>query len=218
MKPILISFALCPFVQRSVITMLHKQIDFEIKYIDLANKPDWFLSISPFGKVPVLQVGDTVLFESAVINEYLDETNPPSLHPADPLKRAHNRAWIEFGASALFDAYYMGLAKDAESMEKHRAALRGKLEKLEHQLDQPPYFNGTNFSLVDAALAPLYMRLEMMNEWFPQQLLDSLPKTSLWKEALLTNAYVQKSVLDDFKEQYYNSLKTMDGHYATLMS
>ena len=72
----LISFDICPFVQRSVITLEEKGVKYNIKYIELENKPDWFLAISPFGKVPVLQVNDKVLFESAVINEYLDETVP----------------------------------------------------------------------------------------------------------------------------------------------
>lgn len=69
-KPTLISFKLCPYVQRSVINLLEKKVDYEIKYIDLANKPEWFLKISPFRRVPVLVVGEDVLFESAVINEY----------------------------------------------------------------------------------------------------------------------------------------------------
>ena len=72
-RPELISFKLCPFVQRSVIVLLEKEAPFDITYIDLSNPPDWFKAISPMGKVPVLKVDDTVLFESAVIMEYLDE-------------------------------------------------------------------------------------------------------------------------------------------------
>src|SRR4030088_132591 len=71
--------------------------------IDLANKPDWFLAISPLGKTPVLQVGDVPIFESAVILEYLEKTQPKPLHPADPLTRAEHRAWIEFGSTVLND-------------------------------------------------------------------------------------------------------------------
>ena len=84
----LISFKLCPFVQRSIITLLEKGVGYEIEHIDLSNKPQWFLDISPFGKVPVLVVDDdVVLFESAVINEFLDETAPGRrLHPDDPLR------------------------------------------------------------------------------------------------------------------------------------
>src|SRR3989339_1381952 len=104
-KPRLISFELCPYVQRSVILLLEKQVDFDITYIDLAHKPDWFLALSPLGKVPVLEVEGRAIFESAVIAEYLDEVYPPSIHPKDPLDKAVNRAWIEF-VSSLFVANY----------------------------------------------------------------------------------------------------------------
>ena len=87
-QPILISFKLCPFVQRAVITLLHKKIDFTIEYINLQKKPDWFLEISPLGKVPLLRVKDHVLFESAVINEYLDEAHGDPMLPKDPLEKA----------------------------------------------------------------------------------------------------------------------------------
>ena len=94
----LISFKLCPFVQRSIIVLKHKQIPFNITYIDLADPPVWFRDISPFGKVPVLRVNDKhTIFESAVISEFLNEITPDSLLPDEPLERAINRGWIEFG-------------------------------------------------------------------------------------------------------------------------
>ena len=104
-KPQLISFKICPFVQRTVIALREKHVDYDITYIDLAARPPWFKAMSPLGKVPVLRVGDTTIFESAVINEYLDEVYAPRLHPADPLQRARNRAWIEF-ASVLTQNQY----------------------------------------------------------------------------------------------------------------
>jgi glutathione S-transferase len=97
----LVSHPLCPYVQRAVITLHEKQIPHEREYVDLAQKPDWFLALSPLGKVPLLLVGDAVLFESAVICEYLDEVTPGSLHPVDPLLKARHRAWIESGSSIL---------------------------------------------------------------------------------------------------------------------
>src|SRR6266576_319478 len=92
----LISHKLCPYVQRAVIALTEKSVAFERIDIDLANKPDWFVAISPLGKTPVLQVGNTAIFESAVILEYLEETQSKPLHPADALVRAEHRAWIEF--------------------------------------------------------------------------------------------------------------------------
>src|SRR5882724_6104021 len=82
----LISHKLCPYVQRAVIALTEKSVAFERIDIDLANKPDWFVAISPLGKTPVLQVGDVPIFESAVILEYLEETQPSPLHPIDPLR------------------------------------------------------------------------------------------------------------------------------------
>src|SRR2546423_129287 len=99
----LISHPLCPYVQRAVIALSEKGVPFERIDIDLANKPDWFLRISPLGKTPVLLVDATTIFESAVILEYLEETQPSPLHPRDPLQRAEHRGWIEFGWVVLND-------------------------------------------------------------------------------------------------------------------
>ncbi len=88
----LVSYHLCPYVQRAVITLLEKEISHQRTYIDLSNKPDWFRQISPLGKVPLLKVSDEVLFESTVICEYLDEITPGSLYPIDPLIKAKHRA------------------------------------------------------------------------------------------------------------------------------
>ena len=83
-------------MQRAVIVLRAKDVEFDVTYINLREKPDWFLEISPHGKVPVLKVDDDVLFESNAIAEYLDEAVEPTLHPKDPIKRARNRAWTDF--------------------------------------------------------------------------------------------------------------------------
>src|SRR6185436_19674660 len=97
----LISHVLCPYVQRAAIVLAEKGVPFTRRDVDLASKPDWFRAISPLGKTPVLLVGDTPIFASAVICEYLDDTLPPRLHPADALQRARHRAWMEFGSAVL---------------------------------------------------------------------------------------------------------------------
>jgi len=74
-------------------------IDREAARRDLSDKPQWFVELSPLGKVPLLRVKRDVIFESAVILEYLEDTHAPALHPADPMVRAQHRAWIEFGSS-----------------------------------------------------------------------------------------------------------------------
>ncbi len=96
-KYLLVSFKTCPWVQRAAIVLREKKIEFEFRHIEPDNRPDWFLAISPHKKVPVLRVDDKVsLFESNAINEYLDETIAPRLHPEDPVARAVNRAWTDY--------------------------------------------------------------------------------------------------------------------------
>lgn len=205
----LISFALCPYVQRSVITLLHKGIDFKLTYIDLENRPEWFLSISPFGKVPVLRVGEKhVIFESAVINEYLDETTEPRLHPKDPLQRAINRSWIEFGSAMLVDQYQLTTATDEDGYRRALHKLTGKLERLELQVGTGPFFNGTKFSLVDAAYAPLFMRLEMIERLRPFPAFEQLPLIRGWSRALLSEPAVRGSVPEDFEARMMQMLRT----------
>ena len=209
----LISFALCPFVQRSAITLLEKQVPFSTTHIDLADPPKWFLDISPFGKVPVLRVADTVLFESAVINEYLDETHPPSLHPADPLQRARNRAWIEFGSDLLFTHYRLYTAADEEAFEKEHAELTTKLARLEKQLGDGPYFNGPQLSLLDTAYAPLFQRIDILERQRPLGLIET-PRVQRWSDALLARESVHKSVRDSFAKDFVGYLTGKDGYAA----
>src|SRR2546423_13673584 len=96
----LISHKLCPYVQRAVIALTEKGIEFERIDIDLGNKPERVLAISPLGKSPVLQVGAVAIFESAVILEYLEETEAEPLHPVDPLRRPEHRGRLDFASDA----------------------------------------------------------------------------------------------------------------------
>src|SRR6187455_3352764 len=123
-KLTLISHKLCPYVQRAVIALAEKGVPFERIDVDLASKPDWFLKISPLGKTPVLLAGDTAIFESAVILEYLEETQLRPLHPKDPLARAEHRAWIEFNSAVLADIWGLEIATD-------EAAFLAKAKQLE---------------------------------------------------------------------------------------
>lgn len=216
MKPQLISFKLCPFVQRSVITLLEKGIDFDITYIELNDPPPWFLDISPMGKVPVLRYGDDVLFESAVINEFLDETNPPSLHPAEPMRKAQNRAWIEFNSEMNLQLYGLLTAKDETAFQQQQEKLHSSLLRVEKQLGTGPCFNGETFSLVDAAYAPIFMRIELIRQHYSLDLLHDLPKLQAWSETLAARPCVQASVVEDFPQLLFKMISTSAGHLSTL--
>lgn len=195
----LISFDLCPFVQRSVITLLEKGIPFRRVNIDLADKPDWFLRLSPLGKVPVLKIHGQVLFESAVINEYLDEITPPSMHPADPLQKALNRAWIEYSAELSNLSFNMATTDDAEALARSLESLRERFRHLEKNLGEGPFFNGASFSLIDAAYAPVFIRIARLLELAaPAVIPPECRKTLRWRDATLDRESVQGSIIEDF--------------------
>ncbi len=209
----LVSFKLCPFVQRSVITLREKGVPYEIEYIDLAAKPQWFLELSPFGKVPLLLVDrDTALFESAVINEYIDETAPGRrLHPEDPLRRAHNRMWIEFASSLLGDQYRLQIAPTGEEARRQLAALHEKLGRLEAELvkQRPgPWFNGSELSLVDTAVAPFLQRARWMADIAPDfDPVEGHPHMRAWQQALLALDSVRGSTVEDIVDLYQEFIR-----------
>jgi glutathione S-transferase len=203
----LISFKLCPFVQRSVITLLEKGHDFQITYINLDAPPPWFKDVSPLAKVPVLKVGGEVLFESAIINEYIDEITPPSLHPIDSLTKAKNRAWIEFGSELLMIQFRWIMSQDQCSYETNLKELQEKLQRLETATSGGSFFNGETFSLVDAAFAPLFMRLELLKKWTNVDFYGTLPKIQHWSTAVLTKESVKNSVVNDFTDLFELRLK-----------
>src|SRR5580700_2210267 len=140
-SPKLVSHKLCPYVQRAVIALSEQGVPFERIDIDLANKPDWFLKVSPLGKTPVLLVGDHAIFESAVILEYLEETEAKSLHPADPLRRADHRAWIEYGSSVLSDIAGFYAAPDEAAFKAKAAQLEVRFARLEARVAASPWFD-----------------------------------------------------------------------------
>ncbi len=159
-------------------------------------------------------MGEAALFESAVICEYLDEITPPSLHPPDPLARAVNRGWIEFSSELLGDLYRLTTAGEAEEFDRSRREAREKLERLEGQLGEGPFFNGPRFSLMDAAIAPAFTRISLLEELRPSGLLDRLPKVRRWSQALLGRESVRNSVVPDFPDLFREYLAAGGGYLA----
>ena len=182
-KPKLVSFKLCPFVQKAVIVLRKKNIDYDIEYIDLADPPDWFLEISPLEKVPVLKVDDDVLFESAVINEYLDDITDGSLQPKDSLARAKNRAWIEFASNMIGNLYMMKMSKDEENFIRYRDQLVSQLHRVEKRLGDGPWFNGDSFSLADTAFAPIFRQNSVADYQLSVINPETMPKIDGWKNS-----------------------------------
>ncbi len=196
----LISHNLCPYVQRAVIALTEKGVPFERIDIDLANKPDWFLKISPLGKTPVLQVGDTAIFESAVILEYLEETQPKPLHPKDTLNRAEHRGWIEFSSAVLGDIWGLETAPDETAFRAKAKQIEAKFTRLEARLVGSPWFDGDEFSLVDAVFAPALRYFDVFDDIGDFGILDDKPKIATWRQQLARRPSVVNAVSKDYPD------------------
>ncbi|MDP3797065.1 MAG: glutathione S-transferase family protein [Polaromonas sp.] len=195
MQLTLISHTLCPYVQRAAIVLAEKGVAFERRDVDLANKPDWFLGISPLGKTPVLLVGTQPVFESAVICEYLDETVAPPLHPAEPLSRARHRGWMEFGSVVLNLVGSFYTAPDATALQARREELIAKFALLERVLpDHGPYFAGEKFSLVDAVFGPVFRYFDVFEQIGEAGFFEATTKVRAWRHALAQRPSVRQAV------------------------
>lgn len=197
----LVSHGLCPYVQRAAIVLAEKGLSFERREIDLARKPDWFLRISPLGQTPVLLVGDTPLFESAVICEYLDEAHEPRLHPAPALARARHRAWMEFGSGLLnlIGAFYS--APDEAALQARAAEIHQRLRQLEAVLGAGPYFAGPHFGLVDAVFGPAFRYFEVFDTLGDFGIWQGLPRIQAWRQALAVRPSVASAVHADYPQR-----------------
>ena len=213
----LISFAVCPYVHRSTIVLHEKGVPFEIEYIDLANKPAWFLELSPRGKVPVMITGGVTIFESAVINEFLDETRPPRLLPDDPFQRAVHRAWIEVANDLFLAQYKAGYA--ATNKEEYEAGRKSCLEVLRRfeTMVKGPFFAGEKFGLTDAAAAPALYRFSLLEPHIGS-FFDELPKVRAWAQAIAARPSVAKGVLPEFRDTYINGLRNRAGYLGSLLA
>ncbi|UPJ55533.1 glutathione S-transferase family protein [Bradyrhizobium sp. 192] len=217
----LISHKLCPYVQRAVIALKEKGVPFERIDIDLADKPDWFLKLSPLGKVPVLVVttdeGEVALFESNVICEYIEETQVGLvLHPADALTRAQHRAWMEFGSVILGDLWGLETTTDPATFESKRQALAAKFARVEGALGAGPYFAGDKFSLVDAVFAPIFRYFDVFDELTELGVFKDVPKVQAWRVALSKRQSVRTVVGADYPQLLRAFLVRHDAHLLKL--
>jgi glutathione S-transferase len=194
----LVSHKLCPYVQRAVIALTEKGAAFERVDVDLANKPEWFLAISPLGKTPVLQVGDTPIFESAVILEYLEETQSKPLHPGDPLARAEHRAWIEFSSAVLNDIAGLYSAADETAFKAKAAQLQARFARLESRVAATPWFDGADFSLVDAVFGPVFRYFDVFDAIGDFGILADKPKLARWRASLAARPSVKSAVSAEY--------------------
>ncbi|RUV19643.1 glutathione S-transferase family protein [Mesorhizobium sp. M7A.F.Ca.MR.245.00.0.0] len=223
-KLILVSHHLCPYVQRAAISLAEKGVPFERIDIDLANKPDWFKTISPLGKVPLLRVQrngeETVIFESAVILEFLEETQANPLHPADPYARARHRAWIEFGSATLNAIGRFYSASTEAGFLAESSALSAMFDRLEAELaDEPggPWFASKHFSLVDAVYGAVFRYLNVFDRIGDFGILDGKPLVRAWRKTLSERPSIRQAVAPDYPHRLHAFLQAKGSHLSGLI-
>jgi glutathione S-transferase len=210
-KYMLVSFKTCPWVQRSAIILREKNTPFELRHIESDNRPDWFLKISPHKKVPVLSIDDKVsLFESNAINEYLDETISPRLHPEDPVVRAINRAWTDYVPT--FASQVTGCAYAATEADYNAATAKipdafDRLEKALEKQGSGPFFNGAKYSLVDAAYAPFLQRYFFLDRVRRLGVIEKYPRLKAWAEAIMARPSTHSFPEAEFEAMYREGLR-----------
>jgi glutathione S-transferase len=192
-----------------------KKVPFNLIEIDLQNKPANFWEISPFGKVPVLKLGEHRVWESAIINEYLEELFPaPPLLPKDPMQRAQARIWINFADTQLFaTTHELLLSQDslqqAESVRKLTESLRFiEQEGLQKLSADEPYWLGEEISLVDLTYYPWFEQVAVLEHFRGFQFPAGLDRLKQWWGTVTNRESVR--VIAKSQEFYLE-------HYARLL-
>ena len=159
---VLYSGTTCPFSQRCRFVLFEKGMDFEIKDVDLFNKPEDISVMNPYGQVPILVERDLILYESNIINEYIDERFPhPQLMPADPVMRARARLFLfNFERELFVHVQTLENSNNQKAVDKGKLLIRDRLTQLAPILLKNKYLLGDDFSMLDVAIAPLLWRLD----------------------------------------------------------
>jgi glutathione S-transferase len=198
-----------PNCQRTRVVLYEKNLPYETIPVDLVKKeqkrPE-FLKMNPYGKVPVLVDGATILYESCIINEYLEEKYAkPALLPMDPARRAKIRIAIDYGVNGTYHPYEK-LRNEMLKTESERTAVviteaRSELKKLlqrfEDELGDKPYLAG-DFSLLDAAVIPRFLRLAVWGAITG----SDLPRLTEWLDRMKSRSSIQKIIASGMPEAH----------------
>lgn len=188
----------CPFAQRTRLGLTEKGLDFSLTEIDLKNTPDWFSKISPYGKVPVLEHGGDRVWESAIINEYLEESYPePPLLPRSPGRRAYARFWVDFANVKLVPTFYKLLleqdpARQRELADRYTEHLRFMEREALAAPGAGPYWLGRELSLADLAFYPWFERFCVLEHYRKVTLPGDCTRLRDWLTAMDERDAVQK--------------------------
>lgn len=190
-----------------MITLLEKGIPFEKEFIDIEHKPDWFMKLSPFGRVPILVVNDKhVLSDSLAIIEYLDELSPGKpLHPKDPLMKAINRSWFEY-ITGMYESFPTLLSADEKTYNDKVREISERFQVLEREF-QGPYFKGQEFTFLDVLLAPIFRQLDQWEDVYETGILKNTPKLREYRKTIRDRSSIRNAVVPDFKDLYRENMR-----------
>jgi len=212
----IVSSEICPFVQRVTALLEAKNLPYEIEYIDLSNKPDWFLEMSPLGQVPILITDDDrALHESDAIVEYIEETVGKPLFPADPVEKAHERAWSYLATKNYLVQCSTQRSPDQVTFAERTARLNKAFATAEKRLGDGLFFRGDKVGMVDIAWLPLLHRAAIVEQRADYDFLAEFPKVKAWQQNVLATGLPEKSVAEDFVDKFSNfylSDETYLGH------
>ncbi|WP_136658087.1 glutathione S-transferase family protein [Nitratireductor sp. XY-223] len=199
----IVSFKICPFVQRVTALLAAKNIEYELEYISLSDKPQWFLDISPNGQVPVLITDDgTALFESDAIVEYLEEAYP-ALQPDISLEeKATNRAWSYLAAKNYLVQCGAQRSPDADTLSQRSGKLAVAFDRVEKKLGDTPFFGGDAIGMVDIAWLVLLHRADIIERRSGYDFLAGRPKLKNWQKRILETDIAKRSVAADFEDAF----------------
>lgn len=165
----------------------------------------------------MLRAEGEVIFESAVILEYLEDTQAPGLHPVAAIERARHRAWIEYGSSVLNDISNFYNAADTAALQARTHVLRDKFERVEAALGAGPYFAGSTFSLVDAVFGPIFRYWRVFDTVRNFGVFDRLPKVQAWSTALAQRPSVRDAVDAGYESRLRQFLIERHSHLSSLI-
>ena len=199
----IVSFKICPFVQRVTALLEAKGIDYDIEYISLKDKPQWFLDISPNGQVPILILDDgQTLFESDAIVEYIEEAYP-ALQPDISLEeKAKNRAWSYLASKNYLVQCSAQRSPDQGILNERSEKLAKPFDRIEKQLSGTSYFGGDTIGMVDIAWLPLLHRASIVEQHSGFDFIGDRPRLKQWQNTLLADNLASKSVAPDFEAAF----------------
>ena len=199
-----ISFKICPFVQRVTALLEAKGLPYQVEYISLSDKPDWFLEISPNAQVPVLVTeGGAALFESEAIIEYIEEAYPPLQEGISLEQKALNRAWSYLASKNYLVQCGAMRSRSAADLEERSAKLGTAFDKIEKALGETRFFNSDEIGLVDIAWITLLYRTALIERETGFDMLGLRPKLKRWQKTVLDSGLVEKSVAADFEDRFF---------------